>query len=58
MKYITIVNAQNVNIERHPFDGDARYNETLAYAAKITAEVWNRDHPKDGWEVVEIDDKA
>jgi len=58
MKYVTIVNSQGFELERHPLSGDDRYNETLVYAAKITAEVWNRDHPKDGWKVVEIDDKT
>jgi len=58
MKYVTIVNAQDIELERHPLNGDEHYNETLDYAAKITAEAWNRDHPEDGWKVVEIGDEA
>ena len=46
MKYVYIADATGKELERHPVD-----NDVIVPAAKLTAEVWNRDHPSDDWQV-------
>lgn len=58
MKYCTIVSSRGVELQRNPMNGDQRYNETLEYAYKITAESQTMETPNDPRKVVIVDDEA
>jgi hypothetical protein len=51
MIFVTIVDAQGVEQVRNEVT-EAIPQDLLEAAARVTCEVWNRDHPEDGWETV------
>ena len=51
MIFVTIVDAQGVEQSRSEVT-ETIPQDLLEAAARVTCEVWNRDHPSDGWETV------
>ena len=55
MIFVTIVDAEEVEQNRNAVT-EAIPQDLLEAAARVTCEVWNRDHPADGWETVIVND--
>lgn len=52
---VAIIDAQGVEQSRSEVT-ETIPQDLLESAARVTCEVWNRDHPEDGWEVKIIDE--
>lgn len=53
MIFVTIVDAQGVEQVRNEVASKIP-QELLEAAARVTCEIWNRDHSEDGWETVVV----
>lgn len=57
MIFVTIIDAQGVEQSRAEVTPEIT-QDILESAARVTCEVWNRDHPDDGWEVKIVEEEA
>ena len=57
MIFVTIIDAQGVEQSRSEVTTEI-LKDILEAAARVTCEVWSRDHPEDGWEVKIIEEEA